>query len=339
MKNKVFFRDIQSDLIRVVAMLCVIFVHMPPDGVEQFYTLLSLVFLSCNGLFFMLSGKYNLNFCGTSGKEYLNYYIKRGISVLVPLFVYSFIIFLYSNYLLIPQKGIVSFWNAFIRFFLVENASTHVWFVYSLIGMLLGAPFLSKMLRNLSEFELKLLIIIGFLWELFSVVIVQYFMGLTFTFGGWFMTSWVFYFILGYSVDRLVKEKNLKLLYLLGVGSLIVTVVQYKYIPQFRSNITDLSPVYTIVVISIYLFLQHICIIRNGTIKWLISVFAKYSFGIYFIHPTVIAEVRKVISTNLTDSSVVIFILRFAVTLIISFALAVGVDTLLIKPLKSKRLN
>lgn len=74
-------RNIQSDLVRVVAMFFVIAVHTPLGELGNIWWVnyaTRALFFTCNAIFFMLSGKYNLRFVAEPEKQcYKKYYYKN----------------------------------------------------------------------------------------------------------------------------------------------------------------------------------------------------------------------------------------------------------------------
>lgn len=102
-------RDVNYDLLRVVAMCLVIGVHvinnyMPvkmtlAGGAEVVRFVLFALFMVCNPLFIMVSGRFNLTFdvnkpstdkSSSHGlKPYARYYYKRFISLIVPYLLYA----------------------------------------------------------------------------------------------------------------------------------------------------------------------------------------------------------------------------------------------------------
>lgn len=81
MNNKKNKRDIKYETVRVVAMLFVITIHqLDPLRLKLqnpiTYNIFSLILMTCNGMFFMLSGKFALQFNYEKEGCYKKYYKK-----------------------------------------------------------------------------------------------------------------------------------------------------------------------------------------------------------------------------------------------------------------------
>ncbi len=160
-------RNAAYDVIRVVAMSFVLAQHTmnvinaycQNNQIHWFlYNLLAAVFMTCNSLFFMISGKFNLNKEFSSVGDYKNFYIKKGVSILLPFFLISALMY----FLKFPasQWGI----KDFIKMFLNGGIEPTYWFMYVLIGITALSPFYSKMLRAMSKTDKKV-----FFWTSFII--------------------------------------------------------------------------------------------------------------------------------------------------------------------------
>ncbi len=162
-------RNNQDDLIRIVAMIFVMIFHS--GFVLENNLIISTFVLPCNSLFFMLSGKYSLRLTFNEKKDYFRFYIKKFINLFVPLFIFSVLFFVYSH--LHTNESIQTLLIWFGYGFLGDTINGVYWFPYVLLGLMLSTPFLCKLVQNLSDFELKLLFVISFFWQLVSVMLVQ----------------------------------------------------------------------------------------------------------------------------------------------------------------------
>ena len=73
-------RDVRYDVIRVVAMMFVIAVHVNPkpfNSIPWFKDVFDYIIYTCNGMFFMLSGLFNMKRDFSSKEDYKIYYQKR----------------------------------------------------------------------------------------------------------------------------------------------------------------------------------------------------------------------------------------------------------------------
>ena len=119
----------------------------------------------------------------------------------------------------------------------------------------MSAPFWAKLVQNLTDWELKILIGIGLAWNFVSIYCVKDF-GFTFPFSGWILGEYALYFVLGYAVDRIVTEKMKIKLYGLGILGYLISVLGRIYVPNFE-NATDLSVGFVGFTIACYLFIFY----------------------------------------------------------------------------------
>lgn len=330
-------RNIQSDFIRVNCMISVIALH-------------SLVFISqpiigkvirtllffCNPLFFMLSGKYNLKFetGKDEKKDYYFFYAKKIINIVFPFILYSLIIFLVNM-----RKSDITILQGMIRFlkaFFTNNIDYHLWFMYKLIIYLLSAPFLSKMLKNLSDIEIKILMVIGFIWNFVSILLMTNIFNVKLGFSGWILDGWIYYFIMGYFCDRIKELKHKKTISLCTLTAFVLTICIACYFPQYTKNLWDLSPIYTIYVLGIYLLFDRVILIKSRIIIKIVSFLAKYSFSVYLIHTLVLRAFQKfvgLIHVNMINQYI-LYMLSIVSVLLLSTILAFIIDNILVNPIK-----
>lgn len=156
-------RNANIDLLRLLLAFFVVLIHT--RSVEWFaaHEMINALWLpliyTCNSGFFILSGYFALNFKRENGIK--NFYINKVRNLLIPWIIYSFIVYLWEK---IYQKEYLSFGqltkNFFIDF-LTGGCAGHFWFMYTLFGMLLAAPFLAIMFQNLNKRQSKLLFLLA----------------------------------------------------------------------------------------------------------------------------------------------------------------------------------
>ncbi|MEO2357291.1 acyltransferase, partial [Bifidobacterium longum] len=190
-------RDVNYDLLRVVAMCLVIGVHvinnyMPvkmtlAGSAETVRSVLFALFMVCNPLFIMVSGRFNLT-CdagrlgstrssgnlpgsgsdaragGGAGQAdpsslapYVRYYYKRFISLIVPYLLYAggmgFV-----AYLVIDHRSVGGAVSGTLFDLFSGYDDSVYWFVFMLAGFVLATPFLAAMMRAIGRSGAWLLI-------------------------------------------------------------------------------------------------------------------------------------------------------------------------------------
>ncbi len=223
-------RDAHADLIRVIAMLFVICMHTysTTDFHLPFKARLFIfpIISTCNGLFYLLSGHFSLSKFKFDEKDnvgaYKTFYWKRFCSIVIPFLFYSTLLFFAEGFVSDYPKehlGILKEINQFAEQIYIKNNSTHMWFMYSLFGMLLAAPFFARMLHGMSESELRLLMIIAIGWEFLQIILFGNILHKPFNIGGWPFTSALFCFICGYIIHRNPSFKNIKIALICSGGA------------------------------------------------------------------------------------------------------------------------
>ena len=161
MESKKEERIFQYDLMRVVFMLMVLGVHVlscikqfmePYNTAWYAITIATDLFMIGNPLFFMLSGKFNLNKNFSEKEDYKKFYVKRVKSIILPFIIVSILVYIINN----TNLSVVDY----LQKMLAGKISGTYWFIYYLIGILILSPFFSKLLKNLSLWEKKLFLLI-----------------------------------------------------------------------------------------------------------------------------------------------------------------------------------
>lgn len=327
-------RNAQIDLIRVVSMVYVIAVHISPKPLAShrlFSLLLNMVLLTSNSNFYMISGELNLKKKFQDTRDYRRYYVKKAITILFPYVAAT---------LLLEAWNMAADGTAFTpgvyllesyRAFMVENSTIHLWFMYPFLGLLVSAPFLAKMLADMSEGELNLLFGVGLAWNVAAIWLSED-LGIGFAYNGWFLSGWVFYFFLGYYCDRVLAVKKLTPLYAAGAVGLAVNLAASYMVPEHNLYSMDLSVAYILFAMALYMFLKTKVVIRNGRIKKLLSFVAKHAFLVYMLHWNVWGQITARVVPVRRPS--IYFCEAFTVTFVISFAMAAALNYCFLMPVQ-----
>lgn len=327
-------RNVQDDCIRIIALILMVTTHSNKQSLSPILlSLLPVITLTCNGLYFMLSGKYNLQFDGTTPRDYLNYYFRKFTNLLIPYTIYSLAYFLITQ---IPIHGRISL-DCFLSYLINDNCLNHLWFMAPFFGAVLSAPFLSKMFQKMTNTELKVLLVVAFSWDFLRLFLVS---GIHFSFyyRDWIFDDWMFYFILGYITERLYDEIKIKIIYMLGLCSIFITFLLNYHFVNYSENSLDLSPVYIMVVLFFYLFFRHTISVKNIHLQKVFTLLTSYVFGIYAFHPLFLSKIGDLFNPNISDSWQIIWILvlmfKVLITILLSLVLTLIVDNALVHPIQ-----
>ena len=282
-------RDARYEFIRVVSMLSAVIVHTSANVIGSSLAdtlpghLFATVLYFCNGVFFMISGKFALSVTCHTMEDYRKYYLKRlgsiGIPVLVCfLFRSMFNIGWWPEYFLSRE-----FLKEYIRNVLYGFATCEYWFLYRLAGFLAAAPFLGKMLQQMSNKELMLLTAMGIAYNALATYLPVAGYSLAWTFP---MADWLILFLMGYVVERVVQtEKEEKAMLLLGAVAYAVCILLK--LVGLMAGIHDMAPTYANLSCATYVGLKRIY--RPGRIADAIVIqLGKLTMPVYLLHMMVV---------------------------------------------------
>ena len=330
-------REISYDVIRCVAMLFVIAVHANPKPYQSgslWQELFLAVFFSCNGLFFMLSGRFALAKKLDGVRGILTFYRRKLFSVFIPLVFFGAIYCLVDLY----QDGVPFTFGMFLetaaKGLTGDLRDTYLWFMFVLIGLTLVAPFLGKMVQRMTDSELHLLAAIGLIWEILSIYIGKN-AGLGFGYSGWLFEGWPYYYFLGYYVFRVFekKAKAKKILIIVGAAAFILNSLWSWLMPEYSYNAHDLAPLYTVFIVGLYLLLGSAKPDPESGFGRLIAWVAAQSYFVYLIH-RILAKLW-IDRLNWFPGKVADYLVHLILCLILSLAAAFLLN-LIYRPVKKK---
>lgn len=330
MKSK---RNINCDLMRVISMIFVIAIHTDSSFIKIpiLGVILSTILYTCNGIFYLLSGRFNLQTKFECVEDYIKYYSKKTITIFFP---YVFVTCLLSLWDILDSgtwNGLELYAKRTYVALMHTNSSIHLWFMYGLIGLLLGAPFFAKMLQNMSNWELNILLGIGIAWNIVFVYLCADF-NINFSYYNWFLSGFSIYFFAGYYCIRNINDLNKKRIYILGAAGYIITVLGRYLIADRYLYSTDSAAAYIVFTMAVYTFLEKEVVIKNDYLKKFIGFMSKYSFLIYMLHWNVLEKITPLIITG--ESTFLKWIASILVTLIISMLFSVILNTAIIYPIQ-----
>lgn len=336
-------KEANLELIRLIAMIFVMAIHTQkkpfPTGTLPESILSSIIFI-CNGWFYMLSGQLNLSKHFENEYDTLRFYVKRFITIIIPYVLISMIITL-INYINTNDSFSFIYWLKWsFADIMNTNSSTHMWFMYPLIGFILSTPLLAKGLQKMSNNELHIVFAIGVIWNVFQVYICMD-NNINFSYSGWVFSGWALAYFCGYYVYRVINDNNSKYLILAGIIGFCVTLLAKWKIPDKFFNIYDLSIFYILYTMATYYLMSKKVKIKNRNVSSIVNFFARYSFLMYLVHFFINQNIIKKYLQIKSDS--LSFIVSVFGTFVISFCVAWLLDTLIFYPLtkflKSKLLK
>ncbi len=274
------------NLLRILAIFLVISAHMlsgvwtaDPSSQPMAWHVREIIrtaALSCNGLFFMLSGRFLLErFDG----DIPAFYWKRFVKIGIPAFCAGLLYYIQLHGFSLT----LSYWKDFLKAFFQVQIVGYLWFVMALAGFYLAAPFLSRMLKNLSKTELWWLLggavfyfLVQSLYGIFSMEPPM---------EAYLFSNWGFYCILGFVLDRMdLSSRQTSGFLAAGLLGLVLIAVQEIWFTGQNPAIYTFDPSMIFLCIGIYLLVTRfgnpVCQLLEGPI----NTVSRYVFFVYLFH-------------------------------------------------------
>mgnify|MGYP003582537412 CR=1 FL=1 len=246
-------------------------------------------------IFFMLTGSFLFD------KDYSTeiFLKKRFLRVVVPFLFWSIIYILFNLTLKLKHQESLDFYSVltFITDQLKNGSSYHLWFVYTLLGIYLFIPIISKWIRNSTNSEILYFLVIWAITVLFTYPLLSIFetkIDLS------YFTGFLGYTILGYYLRKMNFERSKKkdsiAIFLFSSG-LIITISGTYFLFNLKGEKNELFYNYlTLNVlmcsIGIYLFFKD-KYVKNQFVLKCLNLLNSYSYGIYLAHVLILALLTK----------------------------------------------
>lgn len=291
-------REVKYDYLRSVAVVAIIMVHaIPAETVNfrqwLFSQALLPVLLSFVGIYFMLSGLFYLK----SGTENIRgFYRSRFQTVFIPFACYNGIYYWYYNiYLGEESLG----WNKHLLAFIKDlftgtiPMAPHMWFMYVIMALYLCAPFLARMMKAMSDRDLKILLVLMVIVQGICTYVPA--LGLEVGENLQYMVfkGWMIYFVLGYGLKRLYGGRSYVPFGILGIAGFFITMFQKCFTPSFTPGIHDLAPTMVAMSAAIFLFFEHFGTVKAPALIKMLSNISRYSYSVYLIHYLILGQIVR----------------------------------------------
>lgn len=288
--------------------------------------------MTCDTLFFMLSGKFAFNIDVEEENFYSKYYKNKFVKLIIPVIAYMLI---KQAHLIVYNFNQELTLYAYCRKFVISllNGFTYMeyWFLYVLIANMLIAPFIVRMLKNMQKKDFKvffwLSVIMSCLTTYVQILNIEF--GLKYLFVGY-----TFYFYLGYFVDELFQSKKEKnMIYILGVISLIISFLQIYFNKIY--SMTGTAPTFIFITLSVWMFIRDKMYVKNENkyIKNLKLFITKHSLGIYMTH-YMFLYLGMDIFYNIIENKILCFLIIVCFDLLLSLIFSFIMDNTIIRFIK-----
>lgn len=275
-------QNLNINLLRILACLMVIFMHAPLPNEQAnglFLSTLSYLTAPCIGLFFMVSG-YLLLPIHTHTEQFIK---KRLNKVIFPTLFWS-LFYLGANVIL--QQKEINWLDSIFSLPFSAQGNPVLWFMYTLIGLYLLAPIISRWIESASRKEMEFYL--G-LWGIsLCYPILSSFLSINQGTTGilYYFTGYAGYFILGSYLKKYPKRISFKcIIPLMGIAILAPIICK---IAQINVNFYEVFWYLSIfVVIQCVFWFQTITKLPlkfSNRIETMFTRISNLSFGIYLIH-------------------------------------------------------
>ena len=294
-------RETELDILRLIAMLAVIWVHVGgmqsnalpvSDSNCQWLIFLKSIMTWEIPIYIMISGRF---FLDPDRQMPYSKILKAIIRLTLALVIWNAVYFV--HYLITDSYGTLN-WKGILS--QAAIGPYHFWYLYMIIGLYLITPFLRKIAEDaqLSKYFLVLFFLFAFLskygpWLSFIGGTIEAMLS---SMGMHFVLGYSGYYILGYYLHKFpLSHKYEKLLYISGIMFLLLGAAANTFCSVREGAYTERFTGYTnpntiVVATAIYtLFTKHVCNISfsEKTVR-VISNLSEYSFGVYLIHALIL---------------------------------------------------
>lgn len=320
------------DWLRVLAIITVVGIHVlskiintePPEAWEwKLANAIDSALRWCVPVFFMLSGALLLT--RKPDEPVWSFLKKRLAKAFIPLLFWSGVYLLYR----ILEQGRSYTVGEALTLFLTDDIYFHLWFLYTIIGLYLMAPFLRILVDRMSKrtFEYFLLF-----WVIFTVFMpfVNKFLGFDIAFSAGMFEPYIGYFMLGaYLFLYPIPKKFLPLLGAAAIFGYFSTYLGTESLTEYKGELDEFfyehyRPNSLAITLFIFTAFQYL----NPLMKAhrFITSMSTATLGIYVIHPLVQFYLDKYAGINPTMiapgvgilvSWAVIFLVSYAIILVL----------------------
>lgn len=322
-------RLVQYDLVRALAMTFVIIDHSLTivdygHRGDMYFSLCRSLFLNCNALFFMLSGKFNLG--ASSTVDLPLFHAKKFATILIPtvlFFVFHTFYDLYPTYGSAAEPSHVLLVNM-----LGGLSDSGYWFLFRLIGYLVAASFLAYVAIGLSRGGKRLLLVMGIVWPAITLAARTADIPFCwdFLFGGY-----ILFFMVGPFVEELLEGWRTGVLVLvIALSCLVATALDIKGITM---DFIVETPFYVISGIGVFVVLARLGTHMGGAMSCAVGFVAAHFFTVYLVHIMVLVQISDRLPAVAGPASIALQWVLAAMTLVVSLATAAVVDGLIMNPL------
>ena len=329
-------RNHNLDLMRVALCIFVVAFHsLYHFGIENdlVYEIIGMLLVSANGLFYMISGYFNLEKEFNNSSDIKEYYKKRFIDIIFPFLAFVFVWTVWDYVHETGQFNLIEILSTYFEAVVDTSSQGHMWFMYPFFGLLLSTPFLSKMLHHMDEKELKILWYMALGYHAVSYFLC-YDQGIGFAFMCWIMEGWAIYYFAGYYYRHIISKESSVKWAILGVLGYVLTILGNQgFLPFFETflDASSIQPLFTIYCVGCFMFWDKAIKIKDGVFAKIITFLSKNTYMVYLYHLRGMEYVIRKLSLTEYNfvSGLIVVVGGYAVSLLMAY-----VTNLCLKPVQ-----
>lgn len=314
-------RDFRLDLLRVVAICMIVFMHSPRPGSAPGFVLSGLSYVTAPGLvlFFMISGALLLG-NNISTKEFLK---RRFSKILWPTLFWT-VFYLLINYMTNPPS-VIKVLKSTLSIPFVAQGHGVLWFMYTLAGLYLLTPILGRWLKYASKQELKFYLCLWSVTLFYPYLNRVLIINETDTGLLYYFTGYAGYFVLGYYLKNCYEFKPWHIIAAITIAIFMPILIYFSHIEfDFYSMLWYLSLPVASMAFTWYVLVTRLPNKRIG----LIEQCSKLSFGVYFVHVLILTRLVWKIEYICNLPGIVQIIAIATLTIVISYLVSWAVSKL-----------
>lgn len=321
------------DALRIIAIISVIAIHVFASFRDYYLPINKMYYVIISymdsitrmgvPIFFMITGAFMLS---SKKEQSYNEYIKQRIpKLLIPFIIFSLIYYLYEG---IKNNSYMSFLDFIMTFLTSSGVKYHLWFMYVIIIIYFFIPFLGTMVRNLNRKNLKILILLIFIFgnllytiNLYSIKFeIPIFSGISLP-DIIKYTNYLFvgYYLYNYKIDK----KNKKVINILGILLLIILpFADLLYINNQRNDVmytaSSIFAFFASISLFIYFKENYDNFKISDKITKIIDKTIPIVFYIYMVHVIIIELIQKLMSKFFVPTRFITNLIFMIILLVLS---------------------
>ena len=285
MREKMKKRIFELDFLRTIACMMVIAMHAPMSGENAngiFLSSLSYFTAPCIGLFFMISGALLLP---TKETDSISFIKKRLTKIVCPTLAWT-LFYIITN--TIKGEGTETLIKQLTSIAFSPQGNGVMWFMYTLIGLYIIAPIISRWLERCSKREIELYLVLWGVTLCYPILETMLYINRSDTGILYYCSGYAGYMLLGYYMKQYPTAIN---------GKVLIPLCSVSVAAPIVCKICNIEIDFYTLFWYLSIFVVIMCaawfkmameygnkIVKSNIGRSFIENFSNVSFGIYFIH-------------------------------------------------------